>query len=259
VPAVLIRVLKHAWSSLREARTDGGSAVAQEVRPVERSRDENPLAHWYAGHTGRGIEKWGHFLEIYHRHFKRYRGKSPVVLEIGVSQGGSLEMWRDYFGPGCRLFGVDIDPRCKTIENENTTILIGDQSDRGFLAQVRRAVPRLDILIDDGGHVMNQQIATFEELYPHIVEDGVYLCEDLHSSYLPKYGGGYRAPGTFMEYSKKLIDQLNAWYSEDDDDGLEVNDFTRTTCSMHYYDSVLVIEKRSMTPPDTIVAGAPSF
>ena len=256
---MLIRVLKHAWTSLREARTEGGRAAMQKELSAGRSGEGNPLARWYAGHTGRGIEKWAHYLEIYHRHFKRYRGKSPVVLEIGVSQGGSLEMWHDYFGPGCRLFGVDIDPRCKAFESENTTILIGDQSDRGFLEQVRRTVPRPDILIDDGGHVMNQQIATFEELYPYIIEDGVYLCEDLHTSYMPKYNGGYRAPGTFIEYSKKLIDQLNAWYTGGDDDGLKVNDFTRATWSMHYYDSVLVIEKRPMTPPGTIVAGTQSF
>jgi hypothetical protein len=250
---VLIRVLKDVFSTLRQGSAKSRNAAVEAI-----SDAGNPLAHWYAAHSGRLTEKWHHYLEIYHRHFQRFRGRSPVVLEIGVFHGGSLEMWRDYFGPGCRLFGVDIDPRCKAFEEAGTTILIGDQSDRGFLAQVREAVPKVDILIDDGGHTMNQQIATFEELYQHIADEGVYLCEDLHTSYIPKYGGGYREPASFIEYSKKLIDQLNAWYASEGD-GLQVDDLTRTTYAMHYYDSVLVIEKRPMVPPRVIVAGRGSF
>ena len=64
--------------------------------------------------------------------------------------------------------------------------------------------------IDDGGHTMGQQIATFEEMYPKVNENGVFLIEDLHTSYWQSYGGGYRKPGTFMEYAKALTDQLNA-------------------------------------------------
>ena len=174
---------------------------------------ENPLESWYVEHTGRLIHKWTHYFEIYHRHFSRYRGKRPTVLEVGISHGGSIEMWHDYFGAGCRMFGVDVNPKCKAFENAATTIFIGDQADRGFLAQLRSELPRIDILIDDGGHTMQQQIATFEELYPHVARDGVYLCEDLHTSYWDEFDGGYREPGSFIEYSKAYIDQLNAWYS----------------------------------------------
>ena len=220
--------------------------------------DENPLVGWYAAHSGRRVYKLSGYLEIYHRHFARYRGRSPVVLEIGVSYGGSLEMWRDYFGPGCRLYGVDIDPRCKAFEDGTTTILIGDQAERAFLGRLRAELPRLDILIDDGGHMMEQQIATFEELYPHVADDGVYLCEDLHTSYWDEFGGGYRKDSSFIEFSKDLIDQLNAWHWKRGQESA-VNDFTRTAHSMHYYDSVLVIEKRRMQRPAAIEAGEPSF
>jgi len=124
----------------------------------------NPLSEYFFNNPGRMIHKWHHYFEIYHRHFEKFRGQSPVVVEIGVFHGGSLQMWREYFGPGTRVVGIDIDPRCKGFEDESTTILIGDQADRGFLAEVRKAVPRIDILIDDGGHTMQQQIATLEEL-----------------------------------------------------------------------------------------------
>jgi hypothetical protein len=160
----------------------------------------------------------------------------------------------DYFGAGTRVVGIDVDPQCKRFEDESTTILIGDQADRAFLAEVRRAVPRIDILIDDGGHTMVQQIATLEELYLHIQPEGVYLCEDIHTSLMPEYGGGFRRPGTFLEYGKALVDNLYGWYSREKDH-LTVNAFTVSTFALHFYDSVLVVEKRPIGPPQASVTG----
>ena len=97
------------------------------------------------------------------------------LLEVGVSRGGSLQMWSDYFGKGSKFYGIDIDPRCKEFENENTKIFIGSQSDRKFLGYVKDNIPPVDILIDDGGHYMNQQIILFEELFGYIKKNGVYL------------------------------------------------------------------------------------
>ena len=218
----------------------------------------NPLADYFFNNTGRQIYKWHHYFEIYHRHFERFRGKSPVVVEIGVFHGGSLQMWREYFGPGTRVVGIDIDPRCRQFEDASTKILIGDQADRAFLAEVRRAVPRIDILIDDGGHTMQQQIATLEELYLHIQPSGVYLCEDVHTSFVPEYGGGFRRPGTFLEYAKGLVDNLYAWYSRDKEH-LAVNEFTVSTFAAHFYDSILVLEKRPIDHPRASKTGKPSF
>src|SRR5262245_39798052 len=177
---------------------------------------ENPLLEMFFRNQGRQIEKWHHYLDIYHRHFAGFRGRSPVVLEIGVQHGGSLDMWRRYFGPGAQIVGVDVDPRCKQFEGEQVRVLIGDQGDRGFLAKIREEVEHIDILIDDGGHTMAQQIATFEELYPHIQPNGLYLCEDVHTSFLQPFGGGIGRSDTYLEYAKKLIDRLYAWYSTDE-------------------------------------------
>jgi hypothetical protein len=218
----------------------------------------NPLEDYFFSNQGRLIHKWHHYFEIYHRHFQAFRGRAPVVMEIGVFHGGSLQMWRDYFGPGARIVGIDIDARCREFEDEATTILIGDQTDRRFLAQVRERVPRIDILIDDGGHRMDQQIVTFEELYFHVQPTGIYLCEDMHTSFSPDWGGGYRRQGTFLEYSKALIDRLYGWYSQEPD-RFGVDDFTRGTFGLHFYDSVLVIEKRPMETPVGSMRGTNSF
>jgi cephalosporin hydroxylase len=219
----------------------------------------NPLEHYFRTNKGRLIHKWIHYFDIYDRHFKKYRGKKIVVLEFGVSHGGSLQMWRDYFGKKAQIYGVDIDPRCKKFEAKDTTIFIGDQENRAFLKKIRKQIGPIDIVIEDGGHTMTQQIATFEEIYPAVKEDGVFLIEDLHTSYWKKeYGGGYRRPGTFMEYAKNLTDQLNAWHSEDEK-RFKVDDFTRTTRSMHFYDSIIVFEKGRIDRPYHEQIGKPSL
>jgi hypothetical protein len=218
---------------------------------------DNPLAEYFFSNPGRFMDKWLHYFEIYHRHFARFRGAAPVVVEIGVHHGGSLEMWRHYFGAGARIVGIDNDPACAKFGGESIEVMIGDQADRGFLAEVRRRVPHVDILIDDGGHTMQQQLVSFEELYPHVQPLGVYLCEDLHTSYLAQWGGGHARAGTFIERAKTLVDQLHAWHSAEP--GFAVDEATRSTFGLHFYDSVLVAEKRPMQPPQRLQSGRPSL
>ena len=214
------------------------------------------LRGYFESNPGRLIHKWIHYFEVYEAHFERFRGREVHVVEIGVYYGGSLQMWKHYFGPQARVYGVDVNPACRRFEEERVRVLVGDQADRGFLRSLRAEIPRVDILIDDGGHRMDQQIVTFEELFPHIAEDGVYLCEDLHTSYLPQFGGGYRRSGTFIETAKGLVDQLNAWHSREPD-AFKVDDFTRSAHSMHFYPGMLVIEKRPMQMPHARKTGAP--
>jgi hypothetical protein len=218
----------------------------------------NDLEKYFRENDKRLIDKWVHYFDVYDRHFSRYRNKDVVILEIGVSQGGSLQMWKNYFGEKAKIVGIDIDPRCKSLEEENIEIFIGSQSDRKFLRDVKAQIPLVDILIDDGGHTMEQQIVSYEELFSQIKEDGVYLCEDLHTSYWIPYGGGHKRSGTFIEYSKNFIDYLNAYHS--DQKSLRVNDFTRSADSIHYYDSMIVIEKKKRdVPPHAERTGTPSF
>jgi hypothetical protein len=207
----------------------------------------NDLEKYFKQADGRFIHKWNHYFDIYDRHFARFRDKEVTILEIGIFQGGSLHMWKNYFGIKAKIYGIDIDSQCKKLEEENIKIFIGSQSDRKFLKEIKKSIPPVDILIDDGGHYMDQQIVSFEELFDHVKESGVYLCEDLHTSYWLKYGGGYKRRGTFIEYSKNFIDLLNAYHSEQNI--LKVNKFTESVDSIHYYDSMLVIEKKKREKP----------
>lgn len=208
----------------------------------------NDLEAFFRQHDGRLLHKWHHYFEIYDRHFSRFRGKPVHVVEFGVSQGGSLKMWQHYFGPQVQITGVDINPNCKQFEEPGVCIHIGDQQDRNFLKMLARTLAPIDILIDDGGHTMKQQIHTYEELFPRVTAEGVYLIEDLHTSYWKRWGGGVRRKQTFIEYSKQFIDWLNAWHSREPGK-LQPTGFTRAVHSLHYYDSVLVIEKRPREQP----------
>ena len=218
----------------------------------------NDLEKYFRDNDKRLIHKWIHYFDIYDRHFSRFRNKKDlVILEIGVFHGGSLQMWKDYFGEQVQVYGIDINPKCKELEEENIKIFTGSQSDRNFLRDVKKQIPQVDILIDDGGHTMRQQIVTFEELFDHVKEDGIYLCEDLHTSYWLRFGGGHKRRGTFIEYSKNFIDKLHAWHSEQR--SLQVDDFTRSVNSVHYYDSIVVLEKSPRKKPHDETTGTPSY
>jgi hypothetical protein len=182
--------------------------------------------------TGRGIWKWAHYFDIYHRHFSKFVGREAHVLEIGIFSGGSLEMWRNYFGPKSHLYGVDIVEDCKVYENEYTTIFIGDQADRSFWKDFKQRVPHLDILIDDGGHTTEQQIVTLEEMLPHLRPGGILLCEDV----VGVYNG-------FSAYVHGLVSNLNETRTGVLEDGLSASEFQNWIHAVHFYPYVTVIEK----------------
>jgi len=116
----------------------------------------NDLLNYFENNDGRLIDKWMHYFEIYDRHFQQFRGRDIHILEIGVYHGGSLQMWKAYFGEQAKIYGVDIQSACKKFEENNVRIFIGDQADRRFLRSLREEIPRVDIVIDDGGHTMTQ-------------------------------------------------------------------------------------------------------
>ncbi len=213
----------------------------------------NDLKKYFDNNTNRVIHKWEHYFEIYDRHFSAYRNKEIVILEIGVFQGGSLQMWKNYFGPKAKIYGIDIDPKCKQYEEDNIEIFIGSQADKNFLAEVKRKIPEIDILIDDGGHTMNQIKTSFLELFDHVKADGIYAIEDLHTSYWLDYGGGYKRIGSFNEFSKNLVDSIHAWHSRQSI--FKIDKYTKTIHSLHYYNSITIIEKRTIQEPVSLSSG----
>jgi cephalosporin hydroxylase len=232
--------------------------VTGQLKRRLRPRRTNPLEAHFRANQGRLIHKWLHYFDIYDRHFSPYRNRPVTILEFGVSHGGSLQMWKEYFGPKARIFGVDIDPRCRELGEDQIEIIIGDQEDREFLASLRERVGRIDVVIEDGGHTMTQQINTFEEIWPAVKNGGVFLIEDLHTSYWDNYGGGLKRPGTFIEYAKDLVDQLNAWHSRQKPE-FAVDDYTKTIRGMHVYDSIIVFDKAKVVRPTHERTGTASW
>jgi hypothetical protein len=167
-------------SAVRRARRYLRGLQAPSPAATPGVRPPNDLRTYYdAVATGPGVWKWLHYFEMYERHLARFRGREVHILEVGIFSGGSIEMWRTYLGDGCHFYGVDIEDACRVYEKPGVEIFIGDQADPAFWSGVRAAVPRLDVLIDDGGHLPVQQMATLEAMLPHIRPGGVYVCEDV--------------------------------------------------------------------------------
>lgn len=208
----------------------------------------NPLKEFVEGRTkGRGIWKWNHYFEAYDRHLKKFVGRDVHLIEIGIFSGGSLEMWRHYLGNRAHLTGVDIQPACKSYENDHTSIVIGDQGDREFWASFKRSSPPIDIVIDDGGHHLEQQRVTLEEMLPVMRPGGVFICEDVHGLGNP-----------FGAYAHGLADQLNAYEQlPESETGLRyasaASEFQKLIGSVHFYPYMVVIE-RSDHPVESFLA-----
>lgn len=239
-PRPLRRLLKSAMhlSLLRRgfALSRGWGTPSLENGAADSS---NPLRSYCAAlDEGPGIIKWDHYLDVYHRHFSRFRGKPVRILEIGIYSGGSLGMWRRYFGPDCQVYGVDIDPRCKAYEADGVSVFIGNQADRGFWETFKDQVPSVDIVVDDGGHKTDQQVVSLEELLPHVRPGGVYVCEDVHGAF-----------NGFMSYMNGFVHNLNGspLIVTDDDKRRIVSpatEFQSAIGSTSFYPFIVVIEKR---------------
>ncbi|WP_242005019.1 class I SAM-dependent methyltransferase [Brachyspira pilosicoli] len=225
--------------------------LVEKILINEEDRGQYILHNYFINNKSNAIHKPFSYFDLYQKYFSRFKGRDINLLEIGVQNGGSTRMWEYYFkkiNPDykIKIFGVDIDPKCKQldIENENIKIFIGSQSDRIFLRKLKSEIPKIDILIDDGGHHMQDQIITFEEMYESIKDDGIYWCEDVGTSYSKGYyAAGYKNPNSYIEYCKNLIDYINA-YNASADDTLEVSDFTNTAYGIYFHENVVVIEKK---------------
>ncbi len=191
-------------------------------------------------HKERGAFKWSHYFPVYERHFSAWKNRSLFFLEIGVSEGGSLQMWQQFFGPYAKIVGIDIKPECKDYEQDGIFVRTGDQGDSKFLQQIIDEFGVPDIVLDDGSHAMWHVNATFDFLYPKMGKNSIYMVEDMHTAYWERWGGGKDKPESFVNRCKGFIDELNAELSRGD---VEETEFSRTTMGMSFYDSIVVLEK----------------
>ena len=137
---------------------------------IKYNTDKGPNDHMYTS-------KYSIYLES-------YRDIEFNLLEIGVFDGASVKMWKEYF-PKANIVAIDIDPRCKEYEEDRISIHIGDQTDVNFLNEVVDKYGHFEVILDDGGHSFKQQIVSFETLFPRLTPGGLYFLEDMHTSYRP--------------------------------------------------------------------------
>jgi cephalosporin hydroxylase len=211
------------------------------------------LYQYFLDNKDRPIHKNIHYFAAYERHFSAFVGRPIVMFEIGTGGGGSSQMWKRYFGPLARIVTMDINPERAVFEDQQVKVRIGDQSDANFLASVIEEFGTPDIVLDDGSHIMEHVTKSFRYLYPRTSVSGVYFVEDLHTAYAEEFGGGFRKPGSFIEFCKDLIDEINADWTRG---MLPSTQFTQTTVSMHFYESIVVFERGRYIDKSSIVTGS---
>ena len=199
------------------------------------------LHKYFLNNSHKRLHKWVHYFDIYERHLGRFRGTSPVMIEIGVMGGGSLSMWKEYLGASSRIIGLDINPECKMHEADGIEVIIGSQDDPVVIDAIFSKYPKVDIILDDGSHIMHHMIASFELMYNRLQPNGVYIVEDTHTCYWNEYGGGLMRKGSFMEFVKHKMDEINAVHTRNT---LPISEFTRSTDCIACYDSIVVFERR---------------
>ena len=197
------------------------------------------LWNYFTTNKGKKITKWKHYFPIYEKHFTPIRNKPIKILEIGILNGGSLEMWRYYF-PEATIVGIDINPLCKEHEQEGINIRIGDQTDEKFLQSLIDEFGTFDLIIDDGSHHVAHVNKTFQFLFPKMADNGIYFIEDTHAAYWDSHGGSIKEPESINNVAKGMIDSINADHARGQK---EPDYFTRNVKCMSVYDSIVVFDK----------------
>jgi SAM-dependent methyltransferase len=208
------------------------------------------LADIFTGHPGNMAYKWQQYVAIYETEFLRFieEGKPVSLLEIGVMNGGSLEIWKEYLPEGSRIVGLDVNPECARLDlGDRIEVAIGDATDRD-------AVDRLlgdrtfDIIIDDGSHRSPDVIGAFANVFHRLEPGGIFVIEDCHTSYRKGHEGGYLKADSTIEWAKTFADAVNYDHIErheipDDATRSRLEALNREVGRVAFYDSIVVIEK----------------
>ena len=206
--------------------------------------------HFFA-HDGKCCDKWENYLDIYDTEFTRFVAReTPVaLLEIGIQDGGSLEIWQKVFPRGSSFTGIDIDPRVASLQyGASIDVKVGDASDQQVLDGLL-ADATFDVIIDDGSHISKHIIATFVALFPRLRPGGVYCIEDLACSYGQRFGAGLRHPDAAIEWLKRLIDGLHSEYwnpaDVDESDRVFRDTYAPWVERVTFYESLTIVAKRA--------------
>ncbi|WP_159079876.1 class I SAM-dependent methyltransferase [Methyloceanibacter sp. wino2] len=207
-------------------------------------------AFW--AHGGLLCDKWEQYLPVYESELgpRIERGAPLSLLEIGVQNGGSLELWLKVLPPNSHVVGIDVDSRCRELRfSDGIEIHIGDATQLEFVTSAL-GERRFDVIIDDGSHLARDVITSFDILFERLKPGGVYIIEDMHTSYWPDYGGGFRLRGAPIEWAKDLIDALNVDHFEESprlpqDELARLQALGTQIARLAFFDSMLVVQKHS--------------
>lgn len=231
---------------ITEFRFDSVGPDAVKADIIQKYGFEGDLLDFFTSNRGSVVHKWHHYLPIYDRYFSPYRGRKIRFLEIGVSKGGSLQLWRQYFGDEAIIYGIDIDPACKAFDGQAGQVRIGSQVDETFLGEIILEMGGIDIVLDDGSHHMQHIPATLNFLFPRLAYGGLYMIEDLHTAYWKAFGGGYRSRGNFFRLLADVTDDMHRWYHARQSTQKKISE----ECSgIHIHDSIVVLEKAKVFKP----------
>src|SRR5690554_3569513 len=143
------------------------------ARPSNASRcgwamTEPSLSDLYARHVGKQSDKWSGYLPVYDRLFSPFRHERVRLLEIGVQNGGSLEIWARYFADAAKLVGCDIEPACAGLrfEDPRIAVVVGDANSDAAFARITQISDGFDIVIDDGSHHSGDIVRSFARYFP---------------------------------------------------------------------------------------------
>ena len=156
--------------------------------------------------------KHSNYFGVYSEILEKFRNKPIIFVEVGVYNGGSLFMWRDFLGPKARIIGVEFNPLAKKLEEHGFEIFIGNQADPDFWTSFFKQIGPVDVVLDDGGHTNEQQIVTASICFNNINNGGIMIVEDTHSSYMTRFGNPSRY--SFIEWTKTIVDDINYRSSE---------------------------------------------
>jgi hypothetical protein len=221
------------------------SEFASDVTNEFRSTYQGRAADIFFSNKDETVHKWLHFLPIYDKIFLSFANSKVKFLEIGVAKGGSLRVWRTFFGKNAVIYGIDINKECAIHDGQYANVRIGSQDDPSFLKRVVDEMGGLDLVLDDGSHIASHQSASFNFLFPLLGEGGLYVIEDLHTAYWPAFEGGLRRPGTAIELLKNKIDEIHRHYYIH---GLNRLSSMPDIESIQFFDSIAVIAKRKQLP-----------
>ena len=169
------------------------------------------LAQLFAEHSGKVSDKWSIYITEYDRLFQPYRDQPVRLLEIGIQNGGSLEIWSKYFTNAIKFIGCDINPDCAKLQFDDPriTVVVSDANTDETQRHILKLSPVFDLMIDDGSHHSGDIVRSFARYFPHLNDGGLYIAEDLHCSYWQDFEGGLFQPYSSIAFFKQLADTIN--------------------------------------------------